>query len=75
MHAHAFVLWQTPDSPYIVMFGPDKCGDTNKVHFILRHQNPVSKEWEEKHFKSDTPVRPTLTPHAPRRPTPASLRC
>jgi len=57
------------------MFGPDKCGDTNKVHFILRHQNPVSKEWEEKHFKSDTPVRPTLTPHAPRRPTPASLRC
>ena len=38
------------------MFGPDKCGENNKVHFILRHQNPVSKEWEEKHFKSDTPL-------------------
>ena len=33
------------ESPYVVMFGPDACGDTNKVHFILRHQNPISGEW------------------------------
>lgn len=46
----------TPDSPYIIMFGPDKCGDTDKVHFIMRHQNPVSKEWEEKHFRSESPL-------------------
>jgi Calreticulin family len=24
------------------MFGPDKCGATDKVHFILQHRNPVS---------------------------------
>ena len=39
-------------SGYSVMFGPDKCGNTNQVHLILRHQNPVSGEWEEKHLKS-----------------------
>ena len=32
------------------MFGPDKCGATNKVHFIFRHKNPISKEYEEKHL-------------------------
>jgi len=38
------------DTPYTIMFGPDACGDTSKVHFIFRHQNPVSKDWEEKHL-------------------------
>ncbi|PON35728.1 Calreticulin/calnexin [Trema orientale] len=28
------------ESPYSKMFGPDKCGSTNKVHFILKHKNP-----------------------------------
>jgi calnexin len=46
------------DTPYTIMFGPDKCGTTNKVHFIFRHQNPVSKEWEEKHLK-DPPMPKT----------------
>merc|ERR1719162_1994594 len=32
------------------MFGPDNCGNTNKIHFILRHRNPLSGEWEEKHL-------------------------
>lgn len=39
------------DTPYVIMFGPDKCGATNKLHFILRHKNPVSGVWEEKHLK------------------------
>ncbi len=40
------------DSPYSIMFGPDKCfRDTNKVHFIFQHENPKTKDWEEKHFK------------------------
>lgn len=39
-------------TPYTVMFGPDKCGMTNKVHLILRHQNPNTGEFEEKHLKS-----------------------
>lgn len=45
------------DTPYIIMFGPDKCGGTDKVHFILKHQNPKSGEWEEKHF-TETPTVP-----------------
>ena len=32
------------------MFGPDRCGSTNKVHFIFRHKNPKTGEYEEKHF-------------------------
>jgi hypothetical protein len=37
-------------SPYVVMFGPDKCGATNKVHLIVNHKNPKSGEYEEKHL-------------------------
>ncbi|RKO91687.1 Calreticulin/calnexin [Blyttiomyces helicus] len=39
-------------TPYTIMFGPDKCGSTNKVHFIFRHKNPVTGEFEEKHLKT-----------------------
>ncbi|KAM7273013.1 hypothetical protein ACFE04_027677 [Oxalis oulophora] len=39
------------DSPYSIMFGPDKCGTTNKVHFILKHKNPKSGEYVEHHLK------------------------
>ncbi|KAI4153869.1 MAG: hypothetical protein LQ340_002052 [Diploschistes diacapsis] len=48
LHAEEF----SNSSPYIVMFGPDKCGATNKVHFIIRHKNPKTGEYEEKHLKS-----------------------
>jgi len=44
-------------SPYIIMFGPDKCGSTNKVHFIFRHKNPKTGEYEEKHLKNPPPAR------------------
>uniref|UniRef100_A0A7S2R6Y9 Calnexin n=1 Tax=Rhizochromulina marina TaxID=1034831 RepID=A0A7S2R6Y9_9STRA len=40
------------DTPYTIMFGPDACGEASRVHFIFRHQNPVNKEWEEKHLSS-----------------------
>ncbi|KTW30697.1 hypothetical protein T552_00409 [Pneumocystis carinii B80] len=39
-------------TPYTIMFGPDKCGVTNKVHFIFRHKNPITDEYEEKHLRS-----------------------
>lgn len=48
-------------SPYIIMFGPDKCGSTNKVHFIFRHKNPKTGEYEEKHLKSPPAARVTKT--------------
>jgi calnexin len=47
------------DTPYTIMFGPDKCGSTNKVHFIMRHKSPATGEWEEKHLAS--PPMPKLT--------------
>jgi len=49
------------ETPYLIMFGPDRCGGTDKVHFILRHQNPKSGVWEEKHFKDPprVPAEPT----------------
>eukprot|EP01138_Halocafeteria_seosinensis_P011149 gb/GECG01011386.1/.p1 GENE.gb/GECG01011386.1/~~gb/GECG01011386.1/.p1 ORF type:complete len:618 (+),score=110.40 gb/GECG01011386.1/:1-1854(+) len=40
------------DTPYAIMFGPDRCGATDKVHFIIRHKNPVSGEWSEHHMKN-----------------------
>ncbi|WRT69418.1 uncharacterized protein IL334_006404 [Kwoniella shivajii] len=49
----------TDKTPFTIMFGPDKCGSTNKVHFIFRHQNPVTGEWEEKHLKN--PPAPKIT--------------
>lgn len=39
------------ESPYSVMFGPDKCGSTNKVHFILQHKNPKTGKFVEHHLK------------------------
>lgn len=39
------------------MFGPDKCGHTNKVHFIFNHKNPKTGEYEEKHLKTPPTAR------------------
>lgn len=50
------------DVPYTIMFGPDKCGSTNKVHFIVRHKNPITKKYEEKHLKNPPSIKiDTLT--------------
>ncbi|AOA62936.1 Calnexin [Komagataella phaffii CBS 7435] len=35
------------ETPYQVMFGPDKCGTTNKVHLIIKRKNPATGEYEE----------------------------
>lgn len=40
----------TGSSPYVVMFGPDRCGSTDKVHFIARYPHPTTGEFEEKHL-------------------------
>lgn len=44
-------------SPYVIMFGPDKCGATNKVHVIINHKNPLTGEYEEKHLTSPPAAR------------------
>ncbi|XP_050493149.1 calnexin-like isoform X1 [Bombus huntii] len=38
-------------TPYTIMFGPDKCGNNHKLHFIFRHKNPLNGSIEEKHCK------------------------
>jgi calnexin len=45
----------TDKTPYTIMFGPDKCGGSDKLHFIFRHQNPKTKEFEEKHLMPHSP--------------------
>jgi len=51
------------NTPYVIMFGPDRCGETDKVHFILRHKNPISGTWGEKHFKDAPRVPSDQTTH------------
>ncbi|KRY65849.1 Calnexin [Trichinella pseudospiralis] len=34
-------------TPYVIMFGPDKCGLNAKMHFIIRYKNPFSEEYAE----------------------------
>ncbi|XP_048460840.1 calnexin isoform X2 [Rhincodon typus] len=38
-------------TPYTIMFGPDKCGQDYKLHFIFRHRDPVTGAYEEKHAR------------------------
>lgn len=45
-------------TPWVIMFGPDLTCPGTKVHFIFRHQNPVTKEFEEKHLVS--PPTPSI---------------
>uniref|UniRef100_A0A3Q3GZA4 Calnexin n=1 Tax=Kryptolebias marmoratus TaxID=37003 RepID=A0A3Q3GZA4_KRYMA len=69
--AYVKLLTQTPEldldqfvdkTPYTIMFGPDKCGEDYKLHFIFRHKNPKTGEYEEKHAKKpDSDLRAYYT--------------
>ena len=50
-------------TPYTVMFGPDVCGLTDKVHLIIRYSNPKTKEIQEKHLAAPpmVPKQPNVT--------------
>jgi len=50
------------DSPYTLMFGPDRCGGTDKVHVIVRHAAP-SGAVEEKHLASPPRMPNDKFPH------------
>ena len=47
-------------TPYTIMFGPDFCGSTNKIHFIFRHRNPLTGKWEEKHYRHAPSIKNDL---------------
>lgn len=42
----------TNETKYSIMFGPDKCSTTNKVHFIYRFQMPHEDTIKEHHMTS-----------------------
>lgn len=46
----------TGSTPYSVMFGPDKCGSTDKVHFIFQSLNPKTNKLTEHHLKNPPSV-------------------
>lgn len=38
-----FLFFRFQDkTPYSIMFGPDKCGTSGKVHLIFRYKNPIN---------------------------------
>lgn len=39
-------------TPYLIMFGPDRCGDQNKVHFIIKTWDDEKKELVEHQIKA-----------------------
>lgn len=45
---------------YSLMFGPDKCGSTSKVHVIFQSLNPTTKEYVEHHLTSPPDVANTF---------------
>ena len=53
----------TGESPYAIMFGPDRCGSTDKVHLILRRKNPVTGEWAEHHVAAPPRTKADNLPH------------
>lgn len=50
------------DSPYALMFGPDRCGGTDKVHVIFRHASPAGV-FTEKHLASPPRMPNDKLPH------------
>merc|ERR1719405_140183 len=51
------------ESPYVLMFGPDRCGATDKVHFIVRQKNPKSNTWYEHHLRDAPRAKADRSPH------------
>merc|ERR1711935_86591 len=68
--AYLKMLSGTPDlpkmnesDPFTIMFGPDKCGATNKVHLIIKHKNPVTGKMVEHHAANSASVVLDDVPH------------
>ncbi|KAH9313914.1 hypothetical protein KI387_022541, partial [Taxus chinensis] len=50
------------ESSYSIMFGPDKCGAINKVHFIFQQKHPKTDRYVEHHLKySPLPLTDKVT--------------
>ena len=49
----------TDQTPYSIMFGPDKCGDAGKLHLIFRYKDKNTGEYEEKHLSEPVKIPTT----------------
>ncbi|CAJ0578528.1 unnamed protein product, partial [Mesorhabditis spiculigera] len=47
-------------SPYSIMFGPDKCGPTGKVHLIFKYKNPKNGSIDEYHATQPQNIQNSL---------------
>ncbi|KAH9129569.1 hypothetical protein LEN26_005448 [Aphanomyces euteiches] len=57
-------LSQLNDStPFSIMFGPDKCDKTNKVHFIFNHENPKTHVIEQKELEVSPEMKNDRSSH------------
>lgn len=45
------------ETPFQVMFGPDRCGPLNKIHLVIRHRDKKTGTVEEKHLQVPPPAR------------------
>ncbi|EAL71702.1 hypothetical protein DDB_G0271144 [Dictyostelium discoideum AX4] len=56
---------ETVDSntPYSIMFGADVCGSNDRIHFIVRHRNPITNVHEEKLITAKPSVRKDRVSH------------
>lgn len=46
-------------TPYTIMFGPDKCGITGRVHLIFRYKNPKNGSVDEYHAEQPSGIGST----------------
>ncbi|KAK5574563.1 hypothetical protein RB653_009816 [Dictyostelium firmibasis] len=51
------------NTPYSIMFGADVCGSNDRIHFIVRHQNPHTLLHEEKLITAKPSVRKDKISH------------
>lgn len=51
----------TDKTPFTIMFGPDKCGNQHKLHFIIQYLNPKTNEYEEKHWERAAQISPLMS--------------
>ncbi|EFA78842.1 calnexin [Heterostelium album PN500] len=51
------------NTPYSIMFGPDKCGSDNRIHFIVQSKNPITKTFQEKLIEAKPAVKTDTLSH------------
>jgi calnexin len=44
----------TPEFPHVLHYetDPDRCGQEKQIHFVFRHKDKTTGEYEEKHLKN-----------------------